>query len=142
MVIICPALRISGCAQGSSELSYRQVAARDYRVPEGIDRYSVMVANLSQGDVPLLGEVLDCSLEATPPNLTKASLDPDIDPKEEPFIQAGKRNSLPRSHGCPVVTASPSRCQSHFATMPYKVSGSRKQHSTKKVAVKAASHGP
>jgi hypothetical protein len=26
--------------------------------------------------------------------------------------------------------------------MPYKVSGSRKQHSTKKVAVKAASHGP
>jgi hypothetical protein len=41
MVIICPALRISGCAQGSSELSYRQVAARDYRVPEGIDRHSV-----------------------------------------------------------------------------------------------------
>ena len=43
MVIICPALRISGCAQGSSELSYRQVAARDYRVPEGIDRHSVNV---------------------------------------------------------------------------------------------------
>ena len=41
MVIICPALRISGCAQGSSELSYRQVAGRDYRVPEGIDRHSV-----------------------------------------------------------------------------------------------------
>jgi hypothetical protein len=35
MVIICPALRIPGCVQGSSELSYRQVAARDYRVPEG-----------------------------------------------------------------------------------------------------------
>jgi len=34
--------RISGCAQGSSELSYRQVAARDYRVPEGIDRHSVI----------------------------------------------------------------------------------------------------
>ena len=62
---------------------------------------------------------------------------------EEPFIQVGKRDSLPRSHGCPVVTASPSRCQSHFATMPYKVSGSRKkQHSTKKVAAKVASHGP
>jgi hypothetical protein len=41
MVIICPTLCISGCAQGSSELSYRQVAARDYRVPEGIDRHSV-----------------------------------------------------------------------------------------------------
>jgi len=41
MVIIRPALCISGCAQGSSELSYRQVAARDYRVPEGIDRHSV-----------------------------------------------------------------------------------------------------
>ena len=41
MVIIRPALRISGCAQGSSELSYQQVAARDYRVPEGIDRHSV-----------------------------------------------------------------------------------------------------
>jgi hypothetical protein len=41
MVIIRPALRISGCAPGSSELSYRQVAARDYRVPEGIDRHSV-----------------------------------------------------------------------------------------------------
>jgi len=41
MVIICHALCISGCAQGSSELSYRQVAARDYRVPEGIDRHSV-----------------------------------------------------------------------------------------------------
>jgi len=41
MVIICPALRISGCAQGSSELSYRQVAAHDYRVPEGINRHSV-----------------------------------------------------------------------------------------------------
>jgi len=41
MVIIRPALRISGCAQGSSELSYRQGAARDYRVPEGIDRHSV-----------------------------------------------------------------------------------------------------
>ena len=39
-------------------------------------------------------------------------------------------------------TASPRRCQSHFATRPYKVSGSCKQHSTKKVAVKAASHGP
>ena len=142
MVIICPALCISGCAQGSSELSYRQVAARDYRVPEGIDRHSVMVANLGLGDVPLLGAVLDCSLEATPPNLTKVSSDPDMDPKEEPFIQVGKRDSLPRSHGCPVVTASPSRRQSHFATMPYKVSGSRKQHSTKKVAVKAASHGP
>jgi len=37
MVIICPALRIPGCVQGSSEQSYRQVAARDYRVPEGID---------------------------------------------------------------------------------------------------------
>ena len=142
MVIIRPALRISGCAQGSSELSYRQVAARDYRVPEGIDRHSVMVANQGLGDVPLLGAVLDCSLEATPPNLTKVSSDPDMDPKEEPFIQVGKRDSLPRSHGCPVVTASPSRRQSHFATMPYKVSGSRKQHSTKKVAVKAASHGP
>ena len=141
MVIICPALRISGCAQGSSELSYRQVAARDYRVPEGIDRHSVVVANLGLGDVPLLGAVLDCVLEATPPNLTEVSSDPDIDPKEEPFIQVGKRDSLPRSHGCPVVTL-PSRCQSHFATMPYKVSGSRKQHSTKKVAVKAASPGP
>jgi hypothetical protein len=41
MVIICPTLCISGCAQGSSELSYRQVAARDYRVPEVIDRHSV-----------------------------------------------------------------------------------------------------
>jgi len=41
MVIIRPALRVSGCAQGSSELSYRQVAARDSRVPEGIDRHSV-----------------------------------------------------------------------------------------------------
>jgi len=41
MVIICPALCISGCTQGSSELSYRQVAACDYRVPEGIDRHSV-----------------------------------------------------------------------------------------------------
>ena len=41
MVIICPTLCISGCAQGSSDLSYRQVAARDYRVPEGIDRHSV-----------------------------------------------------------------------------------------------------
>ena len=41
MVIIRPALRISGCAQGSSELSYRQVAARDYRVPEATDRHSV-----------------------------------------------------------------------------------------------------
>ena len=41
MVIICPTLCISGCVQGSSELSYRQVAARDYRVPEGIDRHSV-----------------------------------------------------------------------------------------------------
>jgi len=142
MVIIRPALRISGCAQGSSELSYRQVAARDSRVPEGIDRHSVMVANLGLGDVPLLGAVLDCSLEATPPDLTEVSSDPDIDPKEEPFIQVGKRDSLPRSHGCPVVTASPRRRQSHFATMPYKVSGSRKQHSTKKVAVKAASHGP
>jgi hypothetical protein len=30
MVLIRPALRISGFAQGSSELSYRQVAARDY----------------------------------------------------------------------------------------------------------------
>jgi len=141
MVIICPALCISGCAQGSSELSYRQVADRDYRVPEGINRHSVMVANLGLGDVPLPGAVLDCSLEATPPNLTKVSLDPDIDPKEEPYIQVGKRDSPPRSHGCPVVTASPRRRQSHFATMPYKVSGSRKQHSTQKVAVKAASHG-
>jgi len=42
MMIICPGLRISGCAQGSSELSYRQVAARDFRVPEGIDRHSVI----------------------------------------------------------------------------------------------------
>ena len=41
MVIICSALRIPGCALGSSELSYRQVAARDYRAPEGIDRHSV-----------------------------------------------------------------------------------------------------
>ena len=40
MVIICPTLRISGCAQGSSELSYRQVAARDFRVPEGIHSVS------------------------------------------------------------------------------------------------------
>jgi len=141
MVIIRPALCISGCAQGSSEL-YRQGAARDYRVPEGIDRHSVIVANQGLGDVPLLGAVHDCSLEAPPPNLTKVSSDPDIDPKEEPFIQVGKRNSLPRSHGCTVVTASPSRRQSHFATMPYKLSGSRKQHSNKKVAVKAASHGP
>jgi hypothetical protein len=43
MVIICPTLCISGCAQGASELSYRQVAARDYRVPEGIDRHSVIL---------------------------------------------------------------------------------------------------
>ena len=86
MVIIRPALCISGCAQGSSGLSYRQVAARDYRVPEGINRHSVMVANLGLGDVPLLGAVLACSLEATPPNLTKVSLDPDSDPNEEPFI--------------------------------------------------------
>jgi len=42
MVIIRPALCISGCAQGSSQLSHRQVAARDYRVPEGIDRHSVI----------------------------------------------------------------------------------------------------
>jgi hypothetical protein len=84
------------------------------------------------GDVPLLGAMLDCSLEGTPPYLTKVSSDPDIDPKKEPFIQVGKRDSLPRSHGCPLVTALPSRCQSHFATMPYKVSGSRKQHSTKR----------
>ena len=41
MVIIRHALCISGCAQGSSEL-YRQGAARDYRVPEGIDRHSVI----------------------------------------------------------------------------------------------------
>jgi len=41
MVIIRPALRISGCAQGSSELSHRQVAARAYQVPEGIDCHSV-----------------------------------------------------------------------------------------------------
>ena len=74
-----------------------------------------MVANLGLGDVPLLGAVFDCRLEATPPNLTKDSLNP------EPFIQVGKRDLLPRSHGCPVVTASPSRRQSHFATMPYKV---------------------
>jgi len=53
MVILRPALRISGCAQGSSELSYRQVAARDYRVPEGINRHSVIVANLGLGDVLL-----------------------------------------------------------------------------------------
>jgi hypothetical protein len=39
-----------------------------------------MVANLGLGDVPLLGAVLDCSLEATPPNLTEVSSDPDIDP--------------------------------------------------------------
>ena len=117
MVIIRPALCISGCAQGSFEL-YRQVAARDYRVPEGgINRHSVMVANQGLGDVPLLGAVLDCSLEATPPNLTEVSSDPDMDPKEEPFTQAGKRDSLPRSPGCPVVTASSSRRQSHFATM-------------------------
>ena len=108
MVIICPALCISGCAQGSFEL-YRQVAARDYRVPEGIDRHSVMIANFGLGDVSLLGAVLDCSLEATPPNLTKVSSDPDIDPKDEPFIQVWKRDLLPRSHGCPVVTALPSR---------------------------------
>jgi hypothetical protein len=74
-----------------------------------IDCHSVMVANLGLGDVPLLGAVIDCSLEATPPNLTKVSSDPDIDPKEEPFIQVGTRDSLPQSHGCPVVTASPSR---------------------------------
>jgi len=42
MVIICPTLRIPGCVQGSSELSYRLVAARDYRVPEGVDRHSVI----------------------------------------------------------------------------------------------------
>ena len=94
MVIICPALRISGCAQGSSELSYRQVAARDYRVPEEIDRHFVMVANLGLGEVPLLGAGLDCSLEATPPNLTKVSLDANSVLKEEPFIQVGKRDSL------------------------------------------------
>jgi len=41
MVILRPALCISGCVQGFSELSYRQVAARDYRVREGIDRHSV-----------------------------------------------------------------------------------------------------
>jgi len=46
MVIICPTLCISGCAQGSSELSYRQVAARDYRVPEGIDRHSVIYSTV------------------------------------------------------------------------------------------------
>jgi hypothetical protein len=46
MVIIRPALRISGCVQGSSELSYRQVAARDYRVPEGIDRLRQPKQNL------------------------------------------------------------------------------------------------
>ena len=47
--------------------------------------------------VPLLGTVLDCSLEATPPDLTEVSSDPDMDPKEEPFIQVGKRDLLPRS---------------------------------------------
>ena len=82
-------------APGSSELSYRQVAARDYRVPEGIDRHSVMVANLGLGDVPLRGAVFDCSLEAPPPDLTKVSCDPDSDPKEESFIQVGKRDLLP-----------------------------------------------
>jgi hypothetical protein len=53
-----------------------------------------MVANLGLGDVPLLGAVLDCSLEATPPNLTKVSLDANSVLKEEPFIQVGKRDSL------------------------------------------------
>ena len=43
MVVILPALCIPGCVQGSSELSYRQVAARDYRVPEGVNRHSVTV---------------------------------------------------------------------------------------------------
>jgi len=83
-----------------------------------------MVANLGLGDAPLRGAVFDCSLEAPTPDLTKASLDPDSDPKEGPcFIQVGKRDLLPQIHGCPVVTASSSRCQSHFTTMPYKVSG-------------------
>jgi len=109
MVIICPALCIPGCVHVSSKLSYRRVAACDYRVPEGIDRYSVMVANHGLRDVPLCSAVFDCSLKATTPNLSKVSLDPD---KEEPFIQVGKRHLLPRSHGCLVVTASPSRCQS------------------------------
>jgi hypothetical protein len=49
MVIICPTLCISGCVQGSSELSYRQVAARDYRVPEGIDRHSVIYSIQKEG---------------------------------------------------------------------------------------------
>jgi hypothetical protein len=42
MVIIRSALRIPGCAPGSSELSYREVAARDYRVPEGIDLLMIL----------------------------------------------------------------------------------------------------
>jgi len=46
MVIICPALCIPGCVQASELSSYRQVAARDYRVPEGIDRHSVKIRTL------------------------------------------------------------------------------------------------
>ena len=56
MVIIRSALRIPGCAPGSSELSYREVAARDYRVPEGIDhcRTTVLLALKPSDSVHLL----------------------------------------------------------------------------------------
>jgi len=40
MVIIHPFHRISEDARHCSALSYRQVADRDYRVPEVIDRHS------------------------------------------------------------------------------------------------------
>jgi len=73
MVIIHPFHRILEDARHCSTLSYRQVADRDYRVPEVIDRHSFMVANQGSVEVPLLSAVLGCSLEAPSTNLTKVS---------------------------------------------------------------------
>jgi len=83
MVIIHPFHRISEDACHCSALSYRQVADRDYRVPEVIDRHSFMVANPGSVEVPLLSAVPDCSLEAPSTNLTEVSSDPMCDPKED-----------------------------------------------------------
>jgi len=145
MVIIHPFYRISEDARHCSALSYRQVADRDYRVPEVINRHSFMVANPGSVEVPLLSAVLDCSLEAPSTNLTKVSSDPmcdpkeDIssdptcDPKEESFTRLGKRDSLPRI---------PRYCrQSNQATMPYnKTSSYRQQRPIKKTVADDLSH--
>ena len=81
-----------------------------------------MVANLGLGDVPLLGAVLDCSLEAPPPNLTKVSLDPDMDTWKSPlsklgsairFLEATVARWLLRRR----AVASPTSRRCRFATM-------------------------